>query len=738
MDDVKIFFNLLFGEYLQKRSDFIEIRGITPKGQLKCRVFSRDIEDIVKHLNEWNNTDPKAHIYFGVCPRNNNKEGKKASIDFITSLWVDIDIGETGHRKVSYFNSKQEAEEFITTMTPEPSIIVFSGYGFHLYWLLKEPVRVEKVNDVENILNGLIERTHGDSGTGDITRILRAPGTFNYKIPENPIPCKVVKIKPDLRYTLEDFNDIAKEGRQAVEEFSGLVDETVKQHWHEPVKPLLFGEIQNRGISQNIMHLIREGDTEGLYVSRSERDIAVIIGLLNKNFSYTEVRRLFANPELAISEKYLEKGIQGEGYFDRTFQSATEYLYNFREKKDRVYIPNETVAITDIALKNVYLTPEMIKQGLGNVLNFAGLEKEETEKVLVYSRKTEREHIEYAIYKGTIDPMETLNLELMRKVYIGLIYYVQQQGSFSIAVKKTSLTKLVIGRKGGKEIRKVETALRLLGNTLFNFLTPQKETQGSLIWLKNNAGNYRVVLNPFYLERMQESGIIEGGYFTTQYLPFPVINSLQEYTKQSLHFLKYKTTYGKRNPRHLNLITHLQRIGVKEWELKDKKRIKEIWTAIKPTFSQAGIGITNIYYPPGKKDDPRSWKLTIIYRRDNGSGASTKIQNCIPTAIVIDMVNYWNSKKIIIHRIYQKFSSVVSECLKNYSPDEIKGAIDNYALVLHGKKFYWTYRWSLDQFLQEANGLEKFLPDNFNETDFYSAEYKEYLKEKNRPGSNIA
>lgn len=613
MDEVKDFLNLLFAEHLQNSGDVIEIRGITPERKLKCREFSRDIEYIIKHLNEWNNTDPKAHIFFGVAPRNNNRQGKKESIDFITSLWVDIDIGDTGHKKTSPFLSKQEAEQFISKITPEPSVIVFSGYGFHLYWLLQEPVKVEKVNDIENILNGLIEHTQGDSGTGDITRILRIPGTLNYKIPENPVPCKVIRMNPALRYGLADFQEIAKEGEEVITVSPGLIDEAGPGGG--PLKPLPYWEIQNRGVTKKILHLIREGDTEGLYESRSERDIAVITELINKHFSYTDIKRLFTNPELTISEKYLEKGLQGEGYFNTTFQKARGYLEVFREKRYRVYIPNETVETTDIALKNAYLTPEMIRQESGKFLKFEGLEAEETDKILIYSRKTDREHIEYAIYKGVTDPGETVNLEMMRRVYTGLIFYAQQQGSFSIKVKKTPLTELITGGKSGREARKVETALRLLGNTLFNLLTPQKETQGSLVWIKNEAGNYRVILNPFYIERMQESGIIEGGYFTTQYLPFQATDSLQEYTKQSLHYLKYKTTYGARKPRHMKLKSHLERIGVKEWEFKDKKRIREIWDAIKPTFAQAGIGITNIYHPPDKRDDPRSWKLTLTYRK---------------------------------------------------------------------------------------------------------------------------
>lgn len=66
---------------------------------------------------------------------------------------------------------------------------------------------------------------------------------------------------------------------------------------------------------------------------------------------------------------------------------------------------------------------------------------------------------------------------------------------------------------------------------------------------------------------------------------------------------------------------------------------------------------------------------------------------------------------------------------KGYSADEICGAIDNYAKVLLGTRYYWSYVWSLPEFLtrgeerhkQAARKWFKFLPDNFIEERYLSA-----------------
>ncbi|HUM44919.1 MAG TPA: hypothetical protein PKI14_18390, partial [Fervidobacterium sp.] len=78
--------------------------------------------------------------------------------------------------------------------------------------------------------------------------------------------------------------------------------------------------------------------------------------------------------------------------------------------------------------------------------------------------------------------------------------------------------------------------------------------------------------------------------------------------------------------------------------------------------------------------------------------------------IYIVIFDYWNSKKIIVHKkLTDKIKRKISGALATYSPDELKKAIDNYHTVLTSDKYYWTYKWTLEDFLQR--GVEKFLAD---------------------------
>ena len=82
---------------------------------------------------------------------------------------------------------------------------------------------------------------------------------------------------------------------------------------------------------------------------------------------------------------------------------------------------------------------------------------------------------------------------------------------------------------------------------------------------------------------------------------------------------------------------------------------------------------------------------------------------------------HWNSKDIIQHRkLTDKIKRAIKGALKNYSADEICAAIDNYVAILTDDKYYWSYKWTLQDFLQR--GIEKFL-------DFETAA-QNYLKDK--------
>ena len=72
--------------------------------------------------------------------------------------------------------------------------------AYQAYWLLKEPVDLRNgdFEKVESIHQGLSQALGGDSGTQDISRILRIPGTYNVKIPDEPKHVTITMVRPRL------------------------------------------------------------------------------------------------------------------------------------------------------------------------------------------------------------------------------------------------------------------------------------------------------------------------------------------------------------------------------------------------------------------------------------------------------------------------------------------------------------------------------------------------------------
>jgi hypothetical protein len=77
----------------------------------------------------------------------------------------------------------------------QPTIIVQSGHGYHLYWPLEESLTGERVWEAEPVLRGIVECLQADGSVAEIARIMRLPGTLNLK--SQPFQeCKVVSHKP--------------------------------------------------------------------------------------------------------------------------------------------------------------------------------------------------------------------------------------------------------------------------------------------------------------------------------------------------------------------------------------------------------------------------------------------------------------------------------------------------------------------------------------------------------------
>lgn len=129
-------------------------------------------------------------VYFGVHPSDAPKGPTErtliADITAINCLYADLDSKD-------HTNGKGGARVHIKTLNPRPSVIVDSGGGYHCYWLLKAPFVLNtdfKRKVAQSLQDRWVTFVGGDKAVHDLARVLRVPGTLNYKY----VPPKEVKI----------------------------------------------------------------------------------------------------------------------------------------------------------------------------------------------------------------------------------------------------------------------------------------------------------------------------------------------------------------------------------------------------------------------------------------------------------------------------------------------------------------------------------------------------------------
>lgn len=155
-------------------------------------------------------------MYYGVglSPKNfgTGRRCKADQIMGIPGLYADIDVGE-GSKK--YPPTVDDAISLVTGIEFEPSMIVNSGNGLHIYWLFKEPWIFD--DDAERNFAATLSRRinlftkeraikkgWNTDNVSDLARILRPVGSLNCKGPPKPV---TIIINNKKRYSDPDYFD---------------------------------------------------------------------------------------------------------------------------------------------------------------------------------------------------------------------------------------------------------------------------------------------------------------------------------------------------------------------------------------------------------------------------------------------------------------------------------------------------------------------------------------------------
>lgn len=146
----------------QPEGRYLEIRSRTPRG-LRQEFFPASHLDVLREraLRLGQRTD----TYIGVVPRI-SRSGKKQAVGESLVIWCEID--------------SRDAEQRLADARVKPALTVESGTPGHLhaYWRLSQPLGVELL---ERANAALVAEFGGDPACIDASRILRIPGTLNFK-----------------------------------------------------------------------------------------------------------------------------------------------------------------------------------------------------------------------------------------------------------------------------------------------------------------------------------------------------------------------------------------------------------------------------------------------------------------------------------------------------------------------------------------------------------------------------
>jgi phage/plasmid-associated DNA primase len=137
-------------------------------------------------------------VYFGValqrpdCVPAAYHRGTNAGAYVVPGLWFDLDLAYGQHAASTLPATDTEALDFLTALPAQPSLIVHSGGGLYPFWLFKEPYIITMPAE-HDIIKRLAEQfTHTVvmagkqrgwtlDALGDLARVLRPPGSINYK-----------------------------------------------------------------------------------------------------------------------------------------------------------------------------------------------------------------------------------------------------------------------------------------------------------------------------------------------------------------------------------------------------------------------------------------------------------------------------------------------------------------------------------------------------------------------------
>jgi hypothetical protein len=173
-----------------KLRDILRVLYRDCTGMLECRALPSTERvfvslDNLRPLGVFLDAHRYENVYWGVSTRRDASSGKLENCQHLPALFLDADFKTT---------PETEVRQRLAAFPLQPSIVIHSGGGLHLYFLLEEPLDLQvpaECDQARSLLRRLALHFECDLASAEPARVLRIPGTKNFK-PDYPAPQPVV------------------------------------------------------------------------------------------------------------------------------------------------------------------------------------------------------------------------------------------------------------------------------------------------------------------------------------------------------------------------------------------------------------------------------------------------------------------------------------------------------------------------------------------------------------------
>jgi hypothetical protein len=238
----------------------------------------------------------RTNIYCGVCPRARKGDSHDDSIQTVRCVWCDVDR----------VTAEQADNRWREAGIPRPSLVVGSGSGIHGYWLLERDLQTMEDRLGFAAMLPHFYRSFGGDHVQNLSRILRPPGTMNFKDARNgrpPLPCKLLTCNAKLHYPLQAFSPWI---RLAESKVPSTMSSRSSGSRDPASRAASYSE--NAKVIELVSRLDRPSS------DRSRRDFAIVCDLIRLGLAHQEIWELVRHTSKFESN--------GRAYFDHTITNA--------------------------------------------------------------------------------------------------------------------------------------------------------------------------------------------------------------------------------------------------------------------------------------------------------------------------------------------------------------------------------------------------------------------------------